>query len=52
MRDHDRFKDAQLVTDQPITFESDQVEFQVSNQTRNWKINRLNSPVVSDTNII
>ena len=47
MQGHDRFKDAHLVTDQPIAFELDQVEFQISNRSRNWKINKLNSPVVS-----
>lgn len=43
---HDRFKDAQVETDQPLEFESDQVEFKVSQPARKWKITRLNSSVV------
>lgn len=44
------FKDAQVETDQPIVFESDQVEFRISTPSGNWKITRLNSPVVSASN--
>ena len=51
MQSHHRFKDAQLVTDQPIAFESEQVEFQISNTSRHWKILRINSAVVSVTNV-
>ena len=45
--DHLIFKDAKLMTYQPIAFESDRVEFQIAKPSRNWKINKLNSPVVS-----
>ena len=47
MKSHDRFKDARLETDQPIVFESDQVEFQLSKPSTNWKIVNLNSPIVN-----
>ena len=47
MKEH--FQDAQLVTNQPIVFESDQVEFEVhtSEPSRNWTIQKINSPIVS-----
>ena len=47
MLSHDHFKDAKLMTYQPIAFESDRVEFQIAKPSRNWKINKLNSPIVS-----
>ena len=43
---HSHFKDAQLVTYQQIRFESDEVEFQISGQSKNWKITRMNCAVV------
>lgn len=43
---YDRFKDAKVETEQPLEFESDQVEFKVSQPARKWKITRLNSSVV------
>ena len=43
-----RFKDAQMVTNQPLAFDTNQVEFMISNCSANsWKITVLNSPVVS-----
>lgn len=42
----DRFKDAQLETDQPIEFQDDRVKFIITNRETKWKINCLNSPVV------
>lgn len=43
-----RFKDAQVETDQPIVFESDQIEFKFSEiSNKKWEIKCLNSPVVS-----
>ena len=47
MLSHDHFKDSKLMTYQPIAFESDCVEFQTAKPSRNWKINKLNSPIVS-----
>ena len=49
MLSHDHFKDAKLMTYQPIAFESDCVEFEIKRQSesRNWKINKLNSSIVS-----
>ena len=46
MNAHDHFKDAQLVTDQPIRFESDRVKFVISNMPNEWRIKSLNSPEV------
>lgn len=38
---------AQIEIDQPISFESDQIEFQISNISHEkWEIKCLNSPVV------
>ena len=51
MLSHDHFKDAKLMTYQPIAFESDCVEFQIAKPSRNWRINKLNSPIVSINNI-
>ena len=48
MNNHTRFKDTTLESDQPIVFESDHVEFKVSKPTRNWKIAKINSAVVSN----
>lgn len=36
-----------METQQPIEFESDQVEFKISNISKKWDIKCLNSPVVS-----
>ena len=48
MNNHKCFKDAKLETDQPIEFESDRVEFKLSEpNNRRWKITRVNSAVVS-----
>ena len=47
MNSHTRFKDAHLETNQPIEFESDQVEFKISEpNNRKWKVTKLNSAVV------
>lgn len=47
MKQH--FKDAQVVTNQPLEFESDQVEFEIhaSEPNGNWKVLKMNSPIVS-----
>ena len=43
-----RFKDAQLETNQPIEFESDQVEFKLLNSSDGlWIVKVMNSSVVS-----
>ena len=49
MNTHDRFKDAQLVTDQPIRFKSDRVKFIISNMPDKWRIKSINSPEVGFT---
>lgn len=46
MRNHPRFVGAQLETDQPIVFESDQVEFHILEQNTKWTITGLNATVV------
>ena len=47
MNNHELFKDTVLETDQPIEFESDQVEFKISRPSKDWKIAKINSSVVS-----
>ena len=43
-----RFKDAQLETNQPIEFESDQIEFKLLNNSDGlWIVKVMNSSVVS-----
>ena len=43
-----RFKDAQLETNQPIEFESDQVQFKLLNSSDGlWIVKVMNSSVVS-----
>ena len=46
INDHSSFKDAELETNQPIEFLTDEVTFGLSKPSPNWKINKLNSPVV------
>ena len=47
------FKDAQVETNQPIVFESDQVNFEISNNSiGKWDIKVVNSSVVSVSNQI
>lgn len=44
----ERFKEANLYTDQLIVFEKNQVEFVLpSNPDENWTIKRINSHIVS-----
>ena len=43
-----RFKDAEVATDQPLVFNNDQVEFVMLNySTNNWEVKVMNSSVVS-----